>query len=701
MKTNKTIEIILFFIFFISGKLSGVPAYPYIIQILQPDGEELSVRMRGDEKMRWMESEDGYSLLYDDDRNIVYAVKDDRGNMVPSSVKARNMALRSDKNREWLSKIPKYLQYSQEQKAILLQTGKIIRESRLRSDDNTSKSALGTAKAVCALIEFPNTTLTYTREDFEQLMNQIGYLNGIQKGSVRDFYLENSYGQLDLIITVVGPYMAQHDYSYYGENRGSMYDYRVEELAKEAANLTFTDPNINPADYDNDGDGYIDTFHFLFAGYGEESGAPANTIWSHKGNFSYPITYGNKKLDTYSCSPELRNNRGTNMTYIGAICHELCHVFGAPDYYDTDNEDNGSFIGTGDWDLMASGSWNNSGATPAHINMYQKIDFGWVKPVELSSPQAIEAMPNSAENPTAYVIRSNNPDEYYILENRQKTGFDEKVPGSGLLIYHVNYKKWDFLMNTVNNRHPQGVYIVAANSGYKTPSGTPASYASINSNTCPFPTTGTAAKTEFTDESTPSAFLWTGGKLGKQVTQITRQDQYISFNFMNPILNLQAEVTGNKICLTWKIPDSAQNIIGYNIYRDGKFILRTNNTVFCENEEKDGTYIYGVGVEFESGESPVEKIEVTVNPTAINRWTPKMPVDIYPNPVMAGEPFYLNLKEKDSNTELFLYTLEGQLVLQKQIDPQQNLHTVYLHTGFYILKIKQSRNVSTLRLVIK
>ena len=41
----------------------AVPAYPGLVTIKQPDGTEISVYLRGDEKVRWMESPDGYSLL--------------------------------------------------------------------------------------------------------------------------------------------------------------------------------------------------------------------------------------------------------------------------------------------------------------------------------------------------------------------------------------------------------------------------------------------------------------------------------------------------------------------------------------------------------------------------------------------------------------------------------------------------------------
>ncbi|MDR3062387.1 MAG: M6 family metalloprotease domain-containing protein [Dysgonamonadaceae bacterium] len=679
MKSN-TIVLFLLLTFFVSGKIAAGPAYPYFIQMTQPNGEILTVKMKGDERMKWMESEDGYSLVYDKNKAIVFAQKNERGDMVPSEIMAGNVEVRSAETAQRLKNIPKNLQYSPKQTAALQQLWNIKQEASLRSGKET-KATAGTIHVLCALIGFPDMPFVHTKEEFEQLMNQTGYVNGIQKGSVRDYYMENSYGKLDMVFTVVGPYTAQYNHDYYGENEGDAKDIRAEDLAKEVADFAFKDPAINPADFDNDGDGYIDAFHFLYAGYGEESGASANSIWAHKYGFWPELRYGNKRLDVYSCSPELRSNTGNHMTYIGAICHEACHVFGAPDYYDTDGKENGDFLGTGKWDLMAGGSWNNQGATPAHINMFQKIAFGWVTPVELSSPETITGMPNSVENPVAYIIRSADPDEYYLLENRQKIGFDASVPGNGLLIYHVNYNRTDFLYNTVNNRHPQGIYPVCAGSSSAIPTEAPSSYGSINNSRCTYPIIGFMGNDNFTDQSTPSAFLWTGRELGKPVTDIVQKDKLISFNFMPQefSLNLKAQMDGSRVTLTWEKPASEKEIKGYKIYRNNQLILQTTNTTYRETLNAEGTYMYGVSVVFEGGEeSAVQTVDVVYKGTGIDA--------IHPSTV-------------DPSADFSLYTISGQLVRRGKINTYGQ-QTMNLPVGVYIVKIERNQQISTLKIAI-
>lgn len=513
----------------------AVPAYPGLVKLLQPGGEEITVYMRGDEKVHWMESPDGYSLMYDGDKRIVFAATGETGNMVPSAIIYRDALLRSSIIDGQLAGIPKNLRYSASQVEVLKNIWNMTKSSMEQVDPIVP--ATGTIHAICPLVGFPDKPFGKTKAEFEALMNQAGYNTGGATGSVRDFYYENSYGQMELVVTVAGPYTASHELKYYGENvNGNCVNVsHMIELTGEIAGLAFA--GVSPADYDNNNDGYIDAFHFIYAGYGEEAGGDADAIWAHAyTSLSNPFNVGdNKRLSKYSCSPELRGRQGSGITRIGVIAHEMGHIFGLPDFYDADAGTDGSYTGTGKWDLMAAGSWNgvnNDGSSPAHINMYAKIQLGWVNPVILDSPREITGMPNSAGNPVAYVYNTPVEGEYYVLENRQKEGFDGYVPGSGLLIYHVSLTGDDIRHNRVNNTHPQRMYPVCASSTYQIPSGLE-SYGSINSAGCPFP--GTSGKTSFTDTAAPAAFTWEGTSVGRPVTEIKEQNGLISFKFMQDI----------------------------------------------------------------------------------------------------------------------------------------------------------------------
>ena len=503
---------------FAAIQLWAVPADPNPIQFKQPDGTEITIRIRGDEKINWHETLDGYTLMFDDERYLVYATADAEGNLVPSTIRYYENQTQSGNSEtaQFLAITKKGLFYSESQVNTLLQLWNVVSDAQ---EDADKAPILGTKKALCVLMSFRDRPMVKTNAEFNSLINQVGYATGGAYGSVRDFFIENSYGQMTLEVTVVGPYTTQNNMSSYVTNSG----YRA--FAAEAARAADADVNYN----DFAVNGTLETFHIIFAGYGDEAINNGQQIWSHKWQLASPITLDGVRISVYSCSPELRGSSGTNLTYIGVICHELTHVFGSPDYYDTGST---GYIGTGSWDLMAGGSWNGSGNRPAHINMFQKILFGWVTPEELTSSRHITNMPNSAQNPVAYTVTANSNGEMYVLENRQRVGYDSAVPGHGLLIYHVHRNA--LTGNGSNASHPQQLYPVCASATTKIPTSSVSSYGSINSGGCPFP--GTANKTSFTDDTTPAAFYWSGsssgGGINKPITEITETGNLISFYFM-------------------------------------------------------------------------------------------------------------------------------------------------------------------------
>ncbi|MBA7526105.1 hypothetical protein ES705_18265 [subsurface metagenome] len=387
----------------------------------------------------------------------------------------------------------------------------------------------GNRKLVCILIGYNDLAISKTQSDFNDLFNRVGYSIDEATGSVKDYYSEVSYGQLNLTVDIVGPYTASQNMSYYGANNDSGYDMEPQALVSEAVSLA--DDDINYADYDNDNDGYVDGVYIIYAGYGEEAGAPEDAIWAHAWSIS-PLTLDGKVIRKYSCSAELRGNMGSNLTHIGVICHEFGHVLGAPDYYDTDySGSGGQFCGTGNWDMMASGSWNNDGATPAHHNAFTKVFvYNWANATILNSGSTI-TLQNSAQNSESfYRFNTSAPDEYFIMENRNQVGFDADIPGEGLIIYHVHS---DVLAsgNRINAGHPQKMYPVCASSPTD-PNSSPASYGNINSAGCPF--SGSSNSVLFTDATLPSSKSWDGETTNQPVTNIVFSaiDKSVTLDFM-------------------------------------------------------------------------------------------------------------------------------------------------------------------------
>ncbi len=496
--------------------VESAPAYPGLITYSQPDGTLIEIYLKGDERINWAETPDGYTLLVTRQGEYQYAMHDESGDLVFSGIAVSPHGERSDSEKDFLTSIRPGLRYSEAQKEMLLSVWQMKGEAITRSFPTT-----GERRLICILMETPDKPFVKLKSDFEALFNQFNYVEDGASGSVRDYYLENSYQQFDLVVDVVGPFTATQNMSHYGSTWEG-----ARELATEAVNMAA--PHINFADYDNDEDGWVDGVYMIFAGYGEEAGGGSNTIWSHAWSID-PVQYNNVWINRYACSPELRGNSGANLTHIGVIAHEFGHILGAPDFYDTGGN---GFTGTGGWDMMAGGVWNNSGATPAHHNPYTKTHvFNWAGQIVLEEPQSVLMFNSVDYHNHFYRINTTTPGEYYILENRMKTGFDAYISGEGLLIYHV-HSGIDDVGNNINADHPQRMYVISAGA-MSDPDENPASYGNINSEETPFP--GSTSNSSFTDISTPSSISWAGAYTNKPITNIAHYDfnGTVTFDFMN------------------------------------------------------------------------------------------------------------------------------------------------------------------------
>ena len=503
----------------------AVTAYPYPVQVKQPDGTTITIVMQGDERMKWAKTIDGYTLMYNTKGVFEYATQNANGDLAPSGIAAKDESFRTSAELSLLSKTQKGLLYSSSQVSMM----KSIYAMKATGAQKAFPTN-GSRKLVCILMGFKDKAFTKTQADFNNLYNQVGYTTGGATGSVKDFYTENSYGQFDLSVTVAGPYTAANNMSYYGGNDASGNDSNPRALVSEAINAA--DATVNFADFDNDGDGTVDGVYIIYAGYGEEAGGGVNCIWAHAWSLATAVTKDGKSISKYSCSAELSGSSGTTMTAIGVICHEFGHVLGAPDYYDVDYTTGGQFDGTGDWDLMASGSWNNNGITPASHNAYTKVYvYGWATATTLDAAATV-TVNNAETNKSFYRINSTTTNEFWLMENRQQTGFDAALPGHGLIIYHAHSGLAAAITSAnINATYPQKFYPVCANAT-SNPGSTAATYGTINGAGCPFP--GSGAKTSFTDATTPWMKSWASALTAKPITNIVENTttKTITFTFM-------------------------------------------------------------------------------------------------------------------------------------------------------------------------
>lgn len=495
-----------------STTISGMPAYPGVVTL--EDG--MHIYLKGDEYCKWGQTEEGYTIL-PQENSWVYAKISKYGYAEPTDIKVSSTIDESTK--AFLSSQPL---------EIPVKINKTARSNYLSLEFDSTKSpnVVGNRRALVILMSFADVEFKKGLDDFDRLFNEIGYSEDNAIGSVKDFFLWSSYGQLNFSCDVIGPFTASHDMKYYGKNSGvSGQDQNPYSLFEEA--LNFAVQTVNLAEYDSDDDGYVDNIHIIFAGHGEESGARSDAIWSHEMTFP-AIEIKGVKIDRYSCTSELRGNSGNGISRIGPHCHEMGHALGAMDYYDVDYSTNGAYQGTGNWDIMASGSWNNEGITPPDFNPYVKIfDFGWAQAQTLEEGFN-EILPSEEHKDQIYLLRTVIDNDFYLIENRRQISFDSGIPGEGLLIFHIGPEiTHGALTNNINSHYPQQCYIVCASADTPFPTTAPSSYGDINSAGCPYP--GASNNNEFSVSSIPSALCFDQTYSGITLSDISEiEDSIIS-----------------------------------------------------------------------------------------------------------------------------------------------------------------------------
>lgn len=525
-----------------TGKIYGVGAIPYPQKIEQPNGKSITMKINGDEWFNWVSTTDGYRIIKNNKGIYEYATVLKSGKIVASGIEVSEIDQRAEDEKNFISQLSKGSGFSSEK------INEIREEksgNKLKSSGNTYFPSSGTQKMLVILATFSDKLPTYSKSEFYSMMNSEGY-NGT--GSFRDYYLEVSNGQLDMESHVTDWVTVPNTYEYYGNDK------RWTEFAYEAVKQAYLS-GIDLSIFDNDRDGIIEGIAIIHQGAGQEVTGNTSDIWSHSFSFSsagYSAskrTFNGVKIDQYTVQAEFLN-AGKQMNTIGVICHEFGHNLGLPDYYDTDNETNGEQDGTGKWDLMASGNYNGSptGSSPAHHNAFSKIELGWANESVISTA-GVKTLEPIKNNPTAFRINGSLENEYFLLENRQKSGFDSYLPGHGMIVYHVdeNIISSRRKTNKVNTKEHQGLYIKSANGV-------------TNSSSAPFP--GNNLATEFTDYTTPSMLTWTNVPYNRSITGIEENNGTIEFTFMaiqngSPLFLKSKAVAQDKINLEWQ--PSVQN----------------------------------------------------------------------------------------------------------------------------------------------
>ena len=374
------------------------------------------------------------------------------------------------------------------------------------------------------MVSFTDDTLTYTPENFEFAL--FDTTHSTPTGSMYDYYQWVSRGRFKVQGQVVANVRLPHDRFYYaygswGLNTDSSPD-NMWGAVRDA--LTKCDSLVNWSDFDLDHDGYVDMLWLLHAGVGGEAGQSRNDFWSITTRMSAGWRYGgpyilpqlvpgsttqHMRIDRFSSVPELSMFHPGQRSEIGVFCHEFGHALGLPDLYDTSQLGGAANMGPGDWSLMSSGAYGTNGYTPekpSSMDAWSLLFLGWAPSITPSDDSPMLLRPLEQGGPVIQFWFQGEPSaEHFLIENRERLGFDQYVPSPGLLIYHVDEAAIGVRLaaNRINAGLTPGLQVVEADGNFDLTHGVDRGDAGD-----PFP--GSEATTTLNDDTSPSTRTFSG-----------------------------------------------------------------------------------------------------------------------------------------------------------------------------------------------
>ncbi|MEW9700457.1 M6 family metalloprotease domain-containing protein [Paenibacillus sp. SI8] len=459
MKVNYRILLVFAVVFlaalWVTGVVSAAPANPEEQTFVQPSGENFKARLQGDENLHWVETKDNEIVVKDSKGYWNYASMN--GGKFKSSGKKYKIdskpgsAVHKEDLHKWIKEHPKPRQASVFEESADAQTPSGLSDqiaqaaaapSSGRFFNTDNQSTTGNQKILVLLIEFSDTSLIYSEDSW----NKLFFDTTPNNKSVRNYYDEVSKGQLHFIPV--------------SETAGTANDGIVkvhlnhsytsgEAPVKEA--LLAADPYINVASLDTNGDGYIQNDELrvvtILAGYEGSYGGGTPSVWGHMtgmGDIDSPVLDG-KKMCAFSYGghyTQQGERHGDHQATLGIFAHELGHTLGLPDLYDTDYSSNG----IGNHSLMSFGSWGSQsgetiGSTPVHLDAWCKVILGFVTPTVAQSSTSVAYTLNSSGTGNYNVIKipTDDPLQYFLLENREQEGYDRgDYTHGGVAIWHID-----------------------------------------------------------------------------------------------------------------------------------------------------------------------------------------------------------------------------------------------------------------------
>lgn len=422
----------------------------------QPDSSTLQVTLQGDEHFHYATTGDGYLIARDSAKVFRYVQND--GTL--SEVQAGDPGTRSEEEEAFLSEISRTLSLEALRASSTDPIAEIEAAGAATEASSSSLSYRPTAPTYSTgERRFPVILLSTNGHEIQdsaliyRMLNEEGFSEQGMYGSVRDYFIFASDSQFfptfDLFSVTLDV------------DLDTATDYAVARFIVSFAS-SLTSLGFTPSSYDGDGDKTIDLLAIIFAGSENDT-----EIWAH-----YAATSVNYKINPkytinpYLVVPELDTYDTTMLAGIGIFSHEFSHSLGLGDHYDVTTGTGGTYL----HDVMAQGLYlgyygNASARNPPTFNAFERESAGWLTLTELTETDSL--LPPIYENFAYSVTNPDNEDEYYVIEYRPDTLWDDEgLYANGVFIWYVNYDEDIWEANTINVGDEEHFKVVPASDSY-------------------------------------------------------------------------------------------------------------------------------------------------------------------------------------------------------------------------------------------
>lgn len=472
----------ILFPIFLLGAPYAYEGFP--IEFTQPNKTQLNLRVFGDEFYAVTRTIDDYTVVNDSSLNA-YCYAQFNADQTQLISSGKIVGVDTPLSSAYLLDLSEACQNE-----IRLNNFKGLNPSlpeHLKASQRLTRSAINASNikrehGLTFLVRFPDDdpeNVPFDQNLLDTLLNKKGHI-GRNTGSVRDYFLGQSHGKLD-VTSFVTPWLTlPNPRNYYNFEDWQADNPKTLRTLQDAGRLLIEDaaksfekigaPGWDASSFSTSPNGCVNVLNLLFTG--GTSGVWAKGLWPNKGqNNNIPIIKDNIRYYTYQIT-NIEFDTGDiwkKEPPLGTIIHECGHMIcGFPDFYDKQ----GSSRGLGEYCLMAYGHQLDGGYSPSDINAYLKVSQNWVTPIIVDENDYITDFPLSYNDGT--VLKYINPNsnqatpEYFLAEYRSQDGlWSSKIPSKGVLIWHIDEPFVNFPVSNVMEPNYHGlVHLVQADNQF-------------------------------------------------------------------------------------------------------------------------------------------------------------------------------------------------------------------------------------------